>query len=306
MIPIANLIKIRNTNFFLILLLVSLSLFVYAVLLKLNGIPLLKRLDFSKIYDIRGEVNYGPAVMGYFVTWLANIINCFWIALAWHKRRYFGLIAAFLLQIILYLLTVNKGFLFTPMLLVLLLYFTQKNQLLKPFLSILIIIVLFSIALSESKISRWPASLFVRRTLFDPPQVSFNYYDFFSKNKLMYLSESKLGFGLVKNPYDKYNMSSANIMGMLYMDNPEQHMNTGYLGDAYMNFGILGILIFSFLLGLIFVIADWVSRKINISVAIGALMPAIHKFINGSLFSTMLTGGLLLGLFVVWLYHDEK
>ena len=48
-----------------------------------------------------------------------------------------------------------------------------------------------------------PAAMAIKRAFFVPATNSFDYYDFFSSNNLMYLAESKLSFGLIENLYKR-------------------------------------------------------------------------------------------------------
>lgn len=293
-------VKSRNHLFFLFLGMVS--ILVCVVLLKLNGMPSLKALSFLTVYEIRSELNRGPQIMGYLIPWVANVIVCFFIGFTWYKRKFFALFFPLGLSLFLFLITGHKVFFFCPILLLFLLYFISRKRLLQLSLMSLVGIILFSLILHKLNVTDLPASLFIRRALFVPARVSFSYYDFFSNNQLTYLSQSKMSFGLIENPYASPNMSIANMMGSIYAGNPMTSMNTGIMGDAYMNFGLAGVLIFSFLLGLFLNLADSISRKCNIYVAIGAIIIPLLKLLNGAFFTVMLTGGLLFALFVIWLY----
>jgi len=303
--PIVKMKKIKNANFILFFLLGIISIFVYIVLLKLNGVPNLRAIALSTVYEIRSEVNYGSEIMGYLLKWQANVINCFLIGLAWYKRKYFVMLLVLGLQVVLFLICAHKSFLFSPFLVLFLLYAIERKQLMLFSLASLVIVILFCFALYELKVTNFPASMFIRRVLFVPARISFSYYDFFSKNEYLYLSHSKMGFGLMEDPYEDYDMSVAHMMGMIYSDNPEKSMNTGYLGEAYMNFGFGGMLIFSLMLGLVFVVADSISKKTSITIAIAAIAMPIVSLVNGAFLSRMLTGGFLLSLFVLWLYQER-
>ena len=146
-----------------------------------------------------------------------------------------------------------------------------------------------------------PASLLIRRVLFVPAQLSFYYYDFFSKHQLMYLAESHLN-PVLSNPYT---MPTVHLIGKIYYNSPAMAANTGYLGDAYMNFGFLGMLLFSVILGILVVIMDSITARTDITVAVGATIMPIYALVNGALFTVLGTRGLLLGMFIVWLYSQR-
>jgi hypothetical protein len=151
-----------------------------------------------------------------------------------------------------------------------------------------------------------PASLFLRRVLYAPAKISTNYYDFFEKNSYTFYSQSKLSFGLSENPYENAEGKNvAEMMGGLYSKSDDNNMNTGYLGDGYKNAGLLGMIIHSFILGLIFVSIDSVSKGLALSISISTLLIPVIKLINGALLTTLLTSGLLIGIFVLWFYKEQ-
>lgn len=279
-----------------------LSIGVYMILIKINGLPTLKALDLSKVYEIRRVVTWGPVVMGYLVPWLANIINPFLLSIAWYKRRYAALLGIIGLQLFLYLITAHKSFLFAPLLVGFVIYAIHRRNLLKLSLWGLIAGISCSLAVYAMGWSVTPASLLIRRVLFVPAQVSFYYYDFFSKHQLMYLAGSHL------NPFlsSPYNMPIPHLIGKIYFNSPATWVNTGYLGDAYMNFGFLGIFLFSAILGIIFIILDSIAVKTDITIVAGATIVPILSLTNGALFTVLGTDGLLLGMIIVWLYSQRE
>jgi len=281
--------------------LAALSIGVYAVLIKINGLPTLKALDLSKVYEIRAVVTWGPSLMGYLVPWLANVINPFFLSIAWYKRRYFAVFVMLGLQLFLFLITGHKSFLLAPLLVVFVIYAIYRRDILKLTLWGLIAAISGSLVVYAMGWSIVPASLLIRRVLFVPAKLSFHYYDFFSSHQLMYLAQSHLN-PFLSNPYS---MPTVHLIGKVYYNNPVLAANTGYLGDAYMNFGFLGVLVFSGILGMVLVMLDSITAKTNITVAIGATITPIFGLVNGALFTVLGTKGLLLGMLIVWLYSQR-
>lgn len=294
--------KIRNMTLVLFLGLGAVSAAVYGILIKLNGMPTLRALNLSSVYEIRSVVSWGPPIMGYLTFWQGKVINSFLIGLAWYKRRYFALLLVLGLQLLLFLVTGHKDFLFTPLLVLFLVYAIEKRNMLRRSLWGLITVILVSYAIYAAGLSSMPGSLFIRRVLFVPAQINFRYHDFFSENEFTYLSQSHLGILLpTKNPYKSYG-NIAKMMGGIYTGNPECNMNTGYMGDAYMNFGPLGVFIFSLILGVIFLIMDSIASRTDPIVAVAAMGRPTLTLIGGALFTTLGTHGLLLSMLIVCLY----
>ena len=68
-----------------------------------------------------------------------------------------------------------------------------------------------------------------------------------------------------------------------------------------MNFGFSGMLIYSFIIGLVFSIVDSLSQKKGIALS-GSLIftPFFVLFISADLPTAMLNHGMILALFLVW------
>ena len=296
-------IKPLNT-IFLWFALGTISIIVYVVLIKLNGIPSLQALLFASIYEIREEFETGFGIMNYLLGWQANVINAFFISLAFYRKRYFVLVLAVIFHIILFLITANRVYFFTPFILIFVISAVRRKRLMSMSLIGLTLMIMLSLTLYELKFTDMPASLAIRRALFAPAQVSFTYYDFFSKHEKMYLSESKAGLGFAKNPYYMHDTNSALMIGGLYFNDPDNNANTGYIGDAYMNFGFLGMMIFSAILGLLLILADSISKRKSIYISIATLLIPILSLLNSALFTIFLTKGFLLGLMILWIYHE--
>jgi len=296
-LPRIRLASIKDSVPALVPVLAIIFVLAYGGLLAFAGLPKVN-LDLGAVYEIRtGYVQGLPRFMLYLVLWQANVVNSFLIALAWHKRWYFGLVGVGLLQVALFMYTGMKSVLLGPALVLFLVYAVQKRCAFRLTLQALILGLLFSLGVYRLAGSIMLPSLFIRRAFFVPAQNYFNYYDFFSRNQLMYLSQSILGF-VLDNPYS---MRVSNMMGELYYGNPSTSVNTGYLADAYMNFGAPGVLIFSFLLGVLLVVLDSIAKKSDVTLAVAVTAVPMISLVNSALLTTLLTHGFLVALLVLWL-----
>jgi len=299
-LPKVRIARIKDSSSALLIGLCGVSLLVYGVLLRIRGVPTLHALDLSSVYEVRTAFYAQglPGIMGYLISWQANVINSFLIGLAWYQRRYFGVATVLALQLLLFLFTGMKSFLFAPALVLFLVYAVQKKHFFKLTLKSFIIGISFSFVFHALGGSIMVPSLFIRRLLFVPAQNYFYYYDFFSSHQFMYLSQSIL------NPFfaNPYGMRITNMIGSLYYGQPAMSVNTGYLADAYMNFGAAGILIFSLILGVFFVFLDSLTKKTNMAISVAAIAIPLLSLVNSALSTTLLTHGFLLSALLVWLY----
>jgi len=299
-LPKVRITRIKNSSSALLIGLSGVSFLVYAVLFRIRGVPTLDALNLSSVYEVRTAF-YAQGlrgIMGYLISWQANVINSFLIGLAWYGRRYFGVATVLVLQLLLFLFTGMKSFLFAPALVLFLVYAVQKKHFFELTLKGFIIGTSFSFVFHALGGSIMVPSVLIRRLFFVPAQNYFYYYDFFSSHQLMYLSQSIL------NPFfaNPYGMRITNMIGSLYYGQPAMSVNTGYLADAYMNFGALGVVIFSVFLGVFLVILDSLTKKTDTAIAVAVIAMPLVSLVNSAFFTTLATHGFLLSMLVLWLY----
>lgn len=241
--------------------------------------------------------------MGYLVNWQAKIINPFLITISYVINNKVMLLLSILMQVFIYLITAHKSYILIPIAIIIIIIkilekrnFFSNGIVLAPiglFFSYLTYIIIGNLTIP---------SLFIRRLLFVPARIKFNYYDFFSKNKMLYFSEGLIGKILgISSPYE---INAANLIGYLYDGNIGTWANTGYLADAYANMGVFGMLIISLLLVVIFLIINSFSTKINKEVVVGLSVFSILSLNDGALLTTIFTGGLLLLLVILFIYSS--
>lgn len=95
----------------------------------------------------------------------------------------------------------------------------------------------------------------VRRLLFIPTWLNTIYYDFFSTNPKLFLSDEVF---LVKHFVPKaYNNSIMSIINNRYFDGAVASPNNGLFSEGYMQFGVIGLLLYPLVYK---VMLDWVER----------------------------------------------
>ena len=144
-----------------------------------------------------------------------------------------------------------------------------------------------------------PESIFVRRMFFLPVQISNEYFTFFNNNHI-YLSHSILS-PFFDYPYD---LDPAFLMGRYIYNNPMTSCNTGVIADGYMNFGIIGAVLFSAVAAIIIRFLDALQMHHSF---FGISFLFLLLFLNGALFTILLThGGLFFILLAVLFYKNSS
>jgi hypothetical protein len=302
-----NIPRIKNTlnlssNSLVYSIVAVFTFIVYGLMVYFNGIPSLELFDLSKVYTIRGTVDYGFGFMDYLVGWQAKIINVFFITMFWVKKKKKLFIASVALQIFLFLITSHKAYFFYPILLPFIMFFIKRNKFNIYSLVGLTSITWVSLLIHFLGVNKLIAAMFVNRTLFLPAQISFQYHEFFSKNGLVMLSHSIFGF-LFKQPI--YEIHPIRVIGINYYTN--NWPNTGYLADAFMNFGYLGMIIFSIIFAFILKLIDSLSYSPGKRlITSGMMVFFMISFTNGALLTNLLNGGVLFFILFLLLFKDNS
>jgi len=300
-LPEVNIVRIKHSKFILYLVFGVISVYVYFSMIYYNGIPSLNALNLMNVYDIRSNIKY-PFLTMYLVNWQAKVINPFMITLSYINRKWKYLAVSIFLQIVLFLIVPHKAYLFIPVAIIATMFLYERYQLFEVFSKTAALSSFTLVMIYIYTKSIWLPSLFIRRLLFVPALIKFHYYDFFSTNPKLFFSEGLIGSLLnLDYPYD---MNSSNLMSAIYFNNPNSGANTGYIADAYANMGLLGMFFMTIMLVIIFKIIDSLSIKIGKGLVIGMAIFSIMSLNDSALLTTMLTGGLLFLIFVLYLYTN--
>lgn len=297
-------IRISDSVKPLFFIITVITLYVYGYLMATGGIS---RLNFNilAVYEVRsGYQASNSGLMNYLVIWQAYAINMSILIFSLdHKKKVLFLLFLFL-QILLFGMTGFKSVLFSPMVAVSL-YLILKNSRMKNLIFELmtvgiLLIVGVSVLLYIINGNITVASIFVRRLLMVPAQLHYIYYDFFSTHEKMRLSHSFLSF-IYENPYNS--PSPVDVIASIIYDR-DFSPNVGYLGDAFSNFGITGIIVYSVILGLVLKMLDSVARNVPIYFSAPLITIPSMALINSALPTSMVTHGILLEITAVWLFSQ--
>lgn len=281
---------------------ISLSIIALVMIYKYLGFSF--NFDLTKVYHIRSRyVSTGVPLTGYLFTWLGYIVNPVFFAIFVQRKKWICTAIVIFIQLLLFSVTGNKSFLFAlPFVVVLMWIVTRKNLLACTAIGLTAIILLGMLSYSLMH-DVWISSLFTRRALLVPAQLSFFYYDFFSNNDYTFLSQHRIFRTFLDYPYGR---TPPHLIGEVYYNSPETGANNGIVADAYMNFGFIGFVLWSILLAIILRIIDSCSRGKNIKIVIGAIAMPVITLTNSALLTCLLTHGLLLALILLYLLPKEK
>lgn len=147
-----------------------------------------------------------------------------------------------------------------------------------------------------------PMSLFVRRLMYVPVQLSEVYAQFFREHPLNLFRDGILG----KLSYDPvYSIKIPKVIGE-YMGTGSS-ANNGLVGDMYANLPVvLGVFLMPLILVILFRLLDAAARDIPQKIYIGLCVFFAMSFCNGSWSTVLLSGGFLMACIFLYLFPVQK
>jgi len=293
-------LKFKPVRFFRIsnnLLLFSLFLFSVLYLLSVLafGGAAFINFDLSKVYDFR-EASAGnlPSFYAYLSPVVGKVVIPFIVAIAISSKKY---LIAFLgggMSVLVFAFTAHKSPLFYP-LAVVFIYFSVKGGFVKwfwvGFLGFLLVSVVDAFVYQWFGVGGWVANLFVRRLLLVPALLNHEYLSFFSSNDFYYWSGSKLSMGLVSANYS-YNMPS--LIGGEAFGSFDVAANTGWIGSGYGNAGLVGVFLYSLVIGVLVSYFKSQSKILGEPMVMSVtFVVMLTLFVSTDLTTSFLTHGLL-------------
>ena len=257
--------------------------------------------DLTAVYEFREEatLSINSGLMAYIVTWSVKVFNTLLIVFYLKRKKYLFFSLHIVIQILFFALLAQKSILFAPIVLIFTFVLFEKIEnkrrfLLFSFLSFLIVIGVFSLNSNNIMVG----SMFLRRLLYLPAKLNFEYYEFFSKNEFVLLSNSYPL--LIEYPYKE---TTAKTIG-LYLGT-ESSANTGFLATSYMHLGFFGIIVFPILVGLLLKALDKICAQIPYWIGSGiTLIPFVSLVQSSDLMPALFTHGLLVSLFLLTFFKD--
>ena len=268
------------------------------ILLRLGSISGWKsNLQFSDVYSLREEygVTQNSGIFGYLNNWTAKIILPLGVVHYYRSKKYITTIILLTLSFFMFNFTGHKAILIIPISAIFIYNILAKKINWILYINyILAIIIVFS----KNAIILTLVSLFVRRVLFLPGLISFNYLEFFKENKVFY------SHAFLKNLLDYHYQYPPQIMIGNHMNLDGSWVNSGFASTGYMNLGVFGVLLYSIILRMIFSLILGADSN-NKTIITVLCLSTITIFTSAGLLTTILTNGLIL-LIIYAIIHETK
>ncbi|MEH6962216.1 hypothetical protein ABEX35_02360 [Priestia megaterium] len=287
-------IQMRFKNYIIIMTVISIIF--YSIIIYTFGLNF-KLVSLNEVYDVRemyrSQVN---RFAGYAINWQSKIVNTLFIGLGVIEKNLLFVVLGFIGQLFIFSTTGQKSVLFSFLLIIGILI-SLKNKGKKFGLTIVygfIVLILITSAVDIMNSTASLTSLFIRRMIVTPGLLTGYFYDFFSSHPKVFLSQS------IINPFMDYPYKDLPpfLIGEHYFGKPNMAANANLWADAFANFGLIGLLIFSFVLGIIMWIYDSLSTDSSFLVSCLLISMTAWSLTDTALFTSLLTHGILFALII--------
>jgi len=263
----------------------------------------------ANVYDVRSSFDQAVAssslpLVAYVVDWSLYVASPLLILLGIRSGRVGMFVGGLGLELLVYSTTGYKSALLSVLLVIPLLVLLTRR--LRPAFGLGLplagfALVMGSAAWDQISNSTVASFLFIHRTIALPGQLAADYYDLFSSHHQFGLTQSVLSF-LGPTPFD---LPPARLIGAVYFGDPSEDANANLWADAFANFGLAGIVVFTLILGLVLIWLDSaaIGRDLRVTGALAGLMAIVLS--NSALLTTILTHGLAFAIVLIYLMPRE-
>ncbi|MEZ5069638.1 MAG: hypothetical protein R2751_01380 [Bacteroidales bacterium] len=296
--PVSTRISGFSKNIIQLIFLIMLFLLLVNVLRDYGKNISLKALYFNEfIYQLREESSTGNVLSQYTFGFLFKFAVPIMILVFIERKRVLLAFGFFVLEIFGFLMTGNRSVFFTVFVILFFFFGHRTEKKIFNFLASYAALLLFAVGANEILHAATLESILLRRTMFVPARMNECYFEFF-KGSPVFLSHSVLS-PFIPYPYD---LPPANLISSLYFHAPEGSANNGLLADGYMNFGMIGIILYIFAFAGIMRISTSLLKS---PIYDGVIFVMTFTFLSSALFTCLLTHGVLLLLLFAALFRDK-
>lgn len=244
----------------------------------------------SEVYFFRDKATsvMFSGIMGYLTNWVFKVIMPFLFAFCLHGKKIRWFVILCLVQFLFYGLSSQKSALAAPLVPVAIFFIIKTKRPVVALFGIAIAAVCVSLVAYSVFDDRVVASYLLRRSIFFPSLLDYKYYEFFSINPHVEMSNGFLS-GLQNYPYD---MKPSLLIGK-FIGQPQMSANTGFLATSYMHFGVIGVIVFGIVTGALLRLVDSLSRRLDTEIVLSIItLPFVFLFTSSDLTTTIGTHGL--------------
>lgn len=282
-----------------VLVICTIGMFFFLSLLK-YGLPSFNQLLLKNSATVRAEAQTS-ILSGIIQNLMCKIVCPLTIMLSLRRGKKITFLFAVVVQIYIYAVTGFKTYLFI-IIVVVGVSMLKKCNINKLMLRVLPLICICCSLIYVFWGEIYPYALINERVLYLPAKIKFSYFDYFSKHEFVYFSQSTVGrlLGIESS----YTQNIPNLIGETYFNKPNMWTNTGFMADAYANFGVFGMFLIAMFLSAVISKADsFLSRDDNQAKQgiYGVFLLFFISLNDGSAVTVFFSGGMIFALIIAGL-----
>lgn len=261
-------------------------------------------LNLMNVYEYRRDAGetIGVGLFSYMNIWAPKVFGpCILVFGLLYRNRWLVFLAL-TLHIFWFGILNLKSVLFYPLIIIFVWFFlrTSRGLVIIPFMLVLGLLTAYVVFLAADVII--VASLFIRRILFVPSYLTFEYYEYFSDAAHVYWTNSFMSW-YADYPYSD---SPAELIGA--WTGTTGHANNSFFATGYMHAGVLGVVLYSLIVGLLLRVVDWFTYK-RLPLWVGTsivLVPLFALIRSADLPTTLLSHGLALSMLALFFMRSKR
>lgn len=261
-------------------------------------------LDLTKVYDYRQAsselANIG--IMAYINNWTFKVFIFYAFSWLLLNKKYSLVTILFCVQVFFFGVSSHKSVLFSPLIILSIWwYFSRFKTLLIIPVGIVVVVALslITFVLFNDILT---SSMFIRRLLFVPAKLTYDYINFFSVNDFIYWSNSVLSVFLSY----KYYLPLGALIGDY--GGAGASANNGFISSGYAHAGLFGVFLYSLIIAVLLRLLNYaVTKGVPLWFALAlVIIPLRDTMISSDLFTTLLTHGLLVAFVLLFLSIEKN
>lgn len=263
----------------------------------------MRLVGFEDVYDLRFASRDASSLLsGYLSMWLLGVSVPFYLSLFIQRKNWKSLFLAILISILLYMGNGAKSALLMPIQALIVAFLVAKGRNPTQFLGLLLGLTMWILYLADFEWLNIFKSLLIMRLLSTGGWTLTTYYEFFSFNGWTYYSHVNIiGSFLGK----EYSTELGKLIGIEYFSSEDANFNANFWAtDGIAAFGIIGIIFASFLMGYVLRIISKLSLHLDQRATAVLLSGFWLSILNSSIFTSMLSGGGLLILLIIYFQNQ--
>lgn len=290
---------VLNADLYILIICGLVSVFTWA----LAGFPLFS--TFNEGYEQRMALrqNALPTIVNYLYTMAGGALLPYLFTRNLISKNYFRMIATLFFGMLLFFVNGMKTWFFLYIFAIAIYYITSKVKTRLGLYTSVELGVLAVVVISLFVSVRTGALEYISqigRVIIIPNNIGFKFIDFFRSNELLYLRES-IFRSIWRTPYE--GGSDFYINYGVNTTLTSSRANNGLFGDAYRNFGIVGIIVYPFLISKVINIIERNCRYESITLRYYIMFILIWGSMNTSFFTWLLTGGIIVLYILLKIYR---